>query len=191
VVPGLAALPAGFAKAVEQSPAQWVIGPRTGSKTTDFAIPSQLPPGALQTALPFKVLEVDSLRPTLQPSATLDGVTGIALHWREHLETRDGVDVLARFDDNWPAIVARGHVRYAGAWFDAPLHRALLEGAARDAGLAVAHLPVGLRVRRRGDMTFAFNFGAHTVEAPAPDHAQFVLGQRTLGTADVCAWIDA
>ncbi|BCZ82332.1 beta-galactosidase [Paraburkholderia terrae] len=191
VVPGLATLPAGFAKRVEQSSAQWVIGPRTGSKTADFAIPAQLPPGALQTVLPFKVLEVDSLRPTLQPTTTFNGVTGIALHWREHIETRDGLDVLARFDDNWPAIVARGHVRYASAWFDAALHRALLEGAARDAGLAVTHLPQGLRVRRRGEITFAFNFGATAVDAPAPDNARFVLGQRTLGTADVCAWIAA
>jgi beta-galactosidase len=191
VVPGLAVLPAGFTKTIEQSPAQWVIGPRTGSKTTDFAIPARLPPCALQSVLPFKVLEVDSLRPTLQPSTTLDGATGIALHWREHLETRDGLDVLARFDDNWPAIVARGNVRYAGAWFDAALHRALLEGAARDAGLDVTHLPQGLRVRRRGEITFAFNFGADAVDAPAPVDARFVLGQRRLGTADVCAWIDA
>jgi beta-galactosidase len=82
-------------------------------------------------------------------------------------------------------------VRYASAWFDAALHRALLEGAARDAGLAVTHLAQGLRVRRRGEITFAFNFGATAAEAPAPDNAHFVLGQRTLGTADVCAWISA
>ncbi|MGY6254741.1 beta-galactosidase [Paraburkholderia caledonica] len=191
VVPGLAVLPPGFVDTIRRSSAQWVIGPRTGSKTLDFAIPSELPPGPLQTLLPFKVLEVDSLRPSLQPSTTLGGVSGIALHWREHLETRDGVEVLARFDDGWPAVVARDRVRYASAWFDPPLHRALLEAAARDASLNPVHLPEGVRIRRRGPLTFAFNFGAQAVEAPAPANARFVLGSRTLGTADVCVWTQA
>jgi beta-galactosidase len=191
VVPSLAVMSPGFVASIEQSDAQWVIGPRSGSKTHDFAIPAQLPPGALQSVLPAKVIEVDSLRPTLKPATSLDGVNGIALHWREHIETRDGVDVLARFDDGWPAIIANDNVRYAAAWFDAPLHRALLAGAARDAGLAHRHLPQGMRVRRRGDVTFAFNFGPHSADAPAPAGARFVLGERTLGTAGVCAWIDA
>lgn len=191
VVPGLAVLPPGFVDTIRRSGAQWVIGPRTGSKTLDFAIPSELPPGPLQTLLPFKVLEVDSLRPSLQPSTTLGGVSGVALHWREHLETRDGVEVLARFDDGWPAVVARDRVRYASAWFDPSLHRALLEAAARDASLNPVHLPEGVRIRRRGPLTFAFNFGAQAVDAPAPANARFVLGSRTLGTADVCVWTQA
>jgi beta-galactosidase len=189
VVPSLAVLPRGFVEKISSSDAQWVIGPRTGSKTIDFAIPADLPPGALQAVLPFKVIEVDSLRPSLRPSTTFDGVQGIALLWREHIETSDGLDVLARFDDAWPAIVAANNVRYATAWFDAPLHRALLERAARDAGLDITALPPGVRVRRRGDVTFAFNFGEHSVDAPAPADAHFVLGERKLATADVCAWI--
>ncbi|WP_144107673.1 beta-galactosidase [Paraburkholderia sp. BCC1886] len=191
VVPSLARLPAGFVQKMAASNAQWLIGPRTGSKTEDFAIPPELPPGALQSLLPAKVIEVDSLRPTLQPATTFDGVEGIALHWREHLEARDGVEVLARFDDGWPAVIAKDHVRYAAAWFDAPLHRALVEHAARAAGLTVARLAEGLRVRRHGDVTFAFNFGPQSVDAPAPADARFVLGERTLGTADVCAWLAA
>lgn len=191
VVPSVAVLPDHWPHTIAQSTAQWVIGLRSGSKTEDFAIPPQLPPGALQNVLPVKVLEVESLRPTLKPTTTLDGVSGIALHWREHLHAGDGAEVLARFDDDWPAVVARGNLRYAGAWFDAGLHRALLEGAARDAGLPVASLPEGLRLRRRGPVTFAFNFGARAVDVPAPLHARFVLGERSLKTADVCAWIDA
>jgi beta-galactosidase len=189
VVPSLAVVSPAFAAKIANSSAHWVIGPRTGSKTIDFAIPAPLPPGALQSVLPVRVIEVDSLRPTLKPAATLDGVSGIARYWREHLEAGDGTHVLARFDDAWPAVIARGKVRYAGAWFDAALHRALLEGAARDAGLPVTALPPGMRVRRRGGVSFAFNFGPHPADAPAPADARFVLGERTLGTADVCAWI--
>lgn len=189
VVPSLAVLPPGFVAKIEQSDAQWVIGPRSGSKTPDFTIPADLPPGALQSVVPAKVIEVDSLRPTLKPATTLDGVAGVALHWREHLHVADDNDVRARFDDGWPAVIAKGNVRYAAAWFDASLHRALLEGAARAAGLDIMHLPQGVRMRRRGGVTFAFNFGPQPAKAPAPDNARFVLGERMLGTADVCAWI--
>jgi beta-galactosidase len=191
VVPGLAVFPESFAKTVAQSDAQWVFGPRTGSKTVDFAIPTQLPPGPLRSVLPIKVLEVESLRPTLRPATVIDGVQGVALHWREHVEVHAEAQVLASFDDAWPAVVAHGRIRYAAAWLDQALHRVLLEGAAHAAGLRADALPDGLRVRRRGNVTFAFNFGANAADAPAPMGARFVLGRRELDTAGVCAWIDA
>jgi beta-galactosidase len=74
------------------------------------------------------------------------------------------------------------------AWLSHGLHRAVLALAAKEAGIATQLLPDGLRVRRRGDLTFAFNFGAMQVQAPAPVNATFVLGQRQLATGDVCAW---
>ncbi|TDN61483.1 beta-galactosidase [Paraburkholderia sp. BL10I2N1] len=188
VVPGLAVITDALVQAIRRSSAQWVFGPRSGSKTAEFAIPAELPPGLLQAALPVQVLEVESLRPTLQPATSIGGVAGIAVHWREHLQPGAEAEVLASFDDGWPAVVAHDRVRYAGAWFDRALHRALLEGAARDAGIEIATLPDGIRLRRRGNVTFAFNFGPDTSSAPAPANARFVLGGRELRTADVCAW---
>jgi beta-galactosidase len=188
VVPSLAVITDELVQAIRRSSAQWVFGPRSGSKTAEFTIPAGLPPGLLQTALPLQVLEVESLRPTLQPATSIGGVAGIAVHWREHLQPGAQAEVLASFDDGWPAVVAHDRVRYAGAWFDRALHRALLEGAARDAGIEVATLPDGIRLRRRGNVTFAFNFGPGIASAPAPANARFVLGGRELRTADVCAW---
>jgi beta-galactosidase len=52
-------------------------------------------------------------------------------------------------------------------------------------------LPEGLRTRRRGDVTFAFNFGAERQRALAASNARFVLGEALLATGEVCAWVDA
>jgi beta-galactosidase len=190
VVPSLAVIDETLVQQIESSSAQWVFGPRSGSKTNGFAIPGNLPPGVLQRVLPMQVLEVESLRPSLQPATTLFDTHGIAVHWREHLRANGETQVEARFNDNWPAVVRHDRVRYAGAWFSHPLHRVLLQQAAIDAGIETHTLPEGMRVRRRGQVTFAFNFGAAPLIAPAPETATFVLGSRQLHTGDVCAWLN-
>jgi len=191
VVPSLAVIDDALVAQVERGSAQWVFGPRSGSKTEAFAIPQQLPPGALQRVLPMQVLEVESLRASLAPAVSIDGVDGIAMHWREHVRANSETRVDAQFADTWPAILTHGRVRYVAAWLSHALHRAVLQRAAQEAGIATQLLPEGLRIRRRADLTFAFNFGAQQVQVPAPPNATFVLGQSQLRTGDVCAWKDA
>ncbi|WP_321866388.1 beta-galactosidase [Paraburkholderia tropica] len=190
VVPSLAVLDDAFIAKVEQSDARWLFGPRTGSKTTHFAIPGNLPPGPLQRVLPLQVLEAESLRPTLAPALSLGDVSGAALHWREHVRANEGAQVDATFEDGWPALLSRGRVQYATAWLTHDLHRALLGAAARAAGLDTQTLPEGVRLARRGGLSFAFNFGEARVRAPAPEGAQFVLGAPELARGDVSAWRD-
>ncbi|WP_322019297.1 beta-galactosidase [Paraburkholderia tropica] len=190
VVPSLAVLDDAFIAKVEQSDARWLFGPRTGSKTTHFAIPGNQPPGPLQRVLPLQVLEAESLRPTLAPALSLGDVSGAALHWREHVRANEGAQVDATFEDGWPALLSSGRVQYATAWLTHDLHRALLGAAARAAGLDTQTLPEGVRLARRGGLSFAFNFGEARVRAPAPEGAQFVLGAPELARGDVCAWRD-
>jgi beta-galactosidase len=191
VVPSLAVIDDALVAQIERGSAQWVFGPRSGSKTAAFAIPQQLPPGALQRVLPMQVLEVESLRASLAPAVSIDGVDGIAMHWREHVRANSETRVDAQFADTWPAILTHGRVSYVAAWLSHALHRAVLQRAAQEAGIATQLLPEGLRIRRRADLTFAFNFGAQQVQVPAPPNATFVLGQSQLRTGDVCAWKDA
>lgn len=191
VVPSLAVIDDALVVQIERGSAQWVFGPRSGSKTAAFAIPQQLPPGALQRVLPMQVLEVESLRASLAPAVSIDGVDGIAMHWREHVRANSETRVDAQFADTWPAILTHGRVSYVAAWLSHALHRAVLQRAAQEAGIATQLLPEGLRIRRRADLTFAFNFGAQQVQVPAPPNATFVLGQSQLRTGDVCAWKDA
>ena len=191
VVPSIAVIDDTLVGQIENSSAQWVFGPRSGSKTIAFAIPSSLPPGALQQVLPMQVLEVETLRPTLTPALSFGDTQGVATHWREHVRANGDTRVDAQFEDIWPAVLSHGRVRYVAAWLSHELHRAVLEQAAKEAGINTQLLAEGLRVRRRGDLTLAFNFGEQQVQAPASVNATFVLGQRQLGAGDVCAWRDA
>jgi beta-galactosidase len=191
VVPSLAVIDDALVAQIERSSAQWVFGPRSGSKTEAFAIPGNLPPGALQRVLPMQVLEVESLRPSLTPALAVGGVDGTAIYWREHVRANGATRIAAQFDDEWPALLTHGKVRYVAAWLSHALHRTVLQQAAHDAGLDTQLLADGLRIRRRGNLTFAFNFGADQVHAPAPANAVFVLGQAGLNTGDVCVWKDA
>jgi Beta-galactosidase len=191
VVPSLAVVDDTLVDQIERSSAQWVFGPRSGSKTPTFAIPASLPPGALQRVLPMQVLEVETLRPTLKPALSIGDTQGEAMHWREHVRANGETTVEAQFDDSWPAILAHGKVRYVASWLSHALHREILQQAAKDAGVGTQRLADGLRLRRRGDLTFAFNFGPEQVQAPAPANSTFVLGHSLLKTGDVCAWRNA
>lgn len=191
VVPSLAVIDAALVAQIEGGGAQWVFGPRSGSKTAAFAIPAELPPGELQRVLPMQVLEVETLRPTLAPALSIEQVDGVALHWREHVRANEATRVDARFDDAWPALLAHRNVRYVAGWLSHGLHRAVLQQATRDAGITTQALPDGVRIRRRGGLVFAFNYGPHAAQAPAPANARFVLGGARLDTGDLCVWHDA
>ncbi|RVI70816.1 Beta-galactosidase C-terminal domain, partial [Sinorhizobium meliloti] len=45
-----------------------------------------------------------------------------------------------------------------------------------------------LRVTRRGNLRFAFNFGPIPAEVPAGASAEFYVGGRTLKPVDVAIW---
>ncbi|MFM7443735.1 MAG: beta-galactosidase, partial [Tabrizicola sp.] len=60
-VPCLPILPEGFVDRVATCGGQVLIGPRSGSKTAQFTIPAELPPGELQRLIALKVTRVESL----------------------------------------------------------------------------------------------------------------------------------
>jgi beta-galactosidase len=81
-------------------------------------------------------------------------------------------------------------VTFATAGFDRALLGALMMRCAREAGLDAAALPDGLRLRRRGALRFAINYGAEPRPVPAPPDATFVLGGPIVGPVDVAAWLE-
>ena len=185
LVPSLAILRPAALASFRATDAVILYGARTGSKTEHFAIPDTLPPGLLQELLPFKVTRVESLRPDM-PVPVRGEVEGAALLWREFVET--DMTPAARFDDGGGALFCEGKHHYLACAADRQLLKAALRRVARAAGLTPAALPPGLRLRRRGHLTFALNFGPGAVTVPAPDGADFVLGGRKLEAAGVAAW---
>ena len=176
VVPPLPVVPAGFAARLAASGAQVVLGPRSGSKTESLTIPDTLPPGVdLAGIMPIRVWRVESMRPGI--AVKVNGiVAGDAYHWRDFLETNDSVQIDARFADGHPAIVRHGSTRYLAALFDETLTRTLLGDVARQAGLHAHALPDGVRISRRGALTYVFNYGdvPYRIEAPG----SFVVGRQ-------------
>lgn len=166
-----------------------LFGPRSGSKTENFRIPPELPPGALQTFLPLKVVRVESLPPGLLEEA--EGAWGhFALGvWREWVETH--LPPLLRFRDGMGALFRQGRYLYLAAWPSLELLFALCQALAEEVGLRTRHLPEGLRLRRRGQVVFALNYGPEAVEAPAPEGARFLLGDRHISPQDLAAWEEA
>ncbi len=189
LLPALLAADTALARRLEQSTAQVVIGARSGSKTADFRIADGLPPGPLAPLAGLRVRSVESLRPGVDVALEGGGLQGRASAWREQVEAEAGTGVLARFEDGTPAILRRGRVRYLAGTLDQALLDSVIEGAAKDAGLATTRLPEGLRLRRRGRVRFAFHSGPGRVAVPAPAGATWLLGERELGPAGVAAWL--
>ncbi|SIQ43737.1 beta-galactosidase [Rhizobium sp. RU35A] len=185
LVPTLPILSEAALKAFEETDALILFGPRTGSKDENFAIPVSLPPGPLlQKRLPLKVAEVESMRPGLS-AAVAGTVSGTVTRWREVLET--DLNPLARFADGAPAMVTAGRFHYLAGWPE----RDLLDSVARhllaSAGLPVLDLPEHVRLRRRGDLTFAFNYGPDSFALPVAAD-KLLLGEPLLKGYDVACW---
>ena len=172
--------------AFKAAPGVVLYGPRTGSKTRSFSIPDTLPPGPLQALIRMRVAEVASQPPGLV-SPVSGALTGAMERWREHIES--DADALARFTDGKPAIVAAARHVYCGGWPDPTLLAALMKRAVADAGLTPRELPEAVRLRRRGGVTFAFNYGNQPWNAPAG--AEYLIGGPTVGPQDLAAWREA
>ncbi|MSU88892.1 beta-galactosidase [Rhodobacteraceae bacterium 2CG4] len=154
--PGLMTLPGALRQAIAAGQTTVVAGPRTNSKTEEFAIPVPLPP-----ALPGLDVVVDRVE-SLPPGAQVPLAQGGAFaHWFEHLD--GSAAVVQATADGRPAMVASGKLFYLAGWPDAAalgqMVRALCEGA----GIATEDLPEGLRLRDTAGHRFAFNYAAHPV----------------------------
>jgi beta-galactosidase len=163
-----------------------LFGPRTGSKTRDFAIPAALPPGPVAELLALRVLQVGSLRPGVTVALSGEGLEGTALRWREWLETE--LPAMLRFADGKKALVSSGNRHYLAAWTDDALLTALFARLLGIAGVPVVTLPDGVRLQRRGPLTFALNFGTEPWEAPCSDAARFRIGGRTVPPRGISCW---
>ncbi len=183
LVPSLPIIADAAERAFKAADGVVLYGPRTGSKTRHYAIPSNLPPGPVQDLLGLRVLEVSSLRPGLVE--TVKGtVSGTASRWVEHLETKS--KVLARFADKTPALVAKGKHHYLACWPDESLLGSVMKLAAKTAKLKTMTLPPHIRLRRRGNLVFAFNYGP--MNWALPRGIKPIIGKSRLTPHDFAMW---
>ena len=171
VVPGLFAWSGAAREALDAFGGLVLIGPRTGSKTEEFAIPEPLPP---DEALAIKVTRVE----TLPPGQRITCEGGGALEaWVEQLELGGTVETVIARRDGGAALVREGGRFYASGWADETLMRRFVGILAEEAGLRTLNLPDGVRVRSRGDLRIVTNYGDETVTLGEVG----VTGERVLG----------
>ncbi|MCU4653091.1 beta-galactosidase [Roseibacterium sp. SDUM158016] len=156
LVPGLVALSDPLKRALADTPAQVLLGPRTNAKTPALAIPLPLPPAL--PGLDVTVARVETIRPDM-PIA-MEGAGHVTL-WREELEGT--AEVIDRDAEGRPVTMRSGHMTYLGGWPDPDFLRHLLIRACDDAGVETSDLPPDIRVRQSGATRFVFNHGPQEV----------------------------
>ena len=157
VITGLFTWTQGMVDAIRAHDGQILIGPRSGSKTDDFAIPESLPPALPNDILGVRVTRIETLRADTPVQLTGGGSFQF---WREFLETGPEAETVLAADDGVPALVKQGNIHYLGGWPDQDLLRDILLRIADGARLITKELSEGVRLRRHGNHVFAFNYGA-------------------------------
>jgi len=153
IVPGLVVAPDDLTKRIT---GKALIGPRTGAKTPDLAIPAALPPNL--PGLDTKVAFVETLPP--DAAMPLEG-GGAFQRWREELVGT--ADVAERLTDGRAAIVRAGPITYLGGWPDPQAMTRILQSELSKVGVATDLMPQGLRRRDTAHHRFWFNYSAEPV----------------------------
>jgi len=172
-----------LARRLADSGATVLAGPRTGSKTRDFAIPTALPPDSLKALIDVTVARVESLPPGIVLAA---GNSGQVTGWMEDVEAGSAVETRIALDDGrglWFA-VAKAH--YLAGQVDDGLLRRVLADVATAAGLSPRDLGPDVRLERRGNFNFLFNYGPE----PVTIAHDLLIGQNPVPPAGVAIWRD-
>ncbi|PPD41508.1 MAG: beta-galactosidase [Methylocystis sp.] len=157
LAPGLFAASEDFVAALKTADIV-LLGPRTGSKTFDFQIPAQLPPGPLRALVDLKVTRVESLRPGA--SIRAHGLPGAFERWREWVEPGPNAGVEAVAADGEPALLRQGGRYYLAGWPDEALLDALTSRICGEAELPNLALGPDLRIRDCGPLRYLFNYAS-------------------------------
>jgi beta-galactosidase len=186
-IPSLPIVDAAFVEELRKSGAIALFGPRSGSKTASLTIPPELAPGALKGLVPLTVTHVESFPADYrEPGVFNDGAVAGRV-WLEHVETalaplssrNDGVGFLYREEKTFYLTTVPDHAFLA----------ALFWSILNESGVAISPVDPDIRLRRRGDLLFAFNYGPEPRDVSAlADGASFVLGDWLVEPAGVAAW---
>ncbi|CAN0601256.1 unnamed protein product, partial [Ectocarpus sp. 12 AP-2014] len=177
IIPGTVFVSDALVQKVCDSDTRCLVFARSGSRAADFSIPSQLAPGSLQRLLPLRVSAVDSMRRGAQRSFDWEDRPYAVERWYETLET-DLEPRLRLKDGSGLWYTHEGH-HYLNGITSADFSALVLEEMLVEAKLPYEKLPEGLRLRRRGPLTFAFNFSPETREFK-PDNQSLLLGHHSL-----------
>lgn len=184
-IPALFSWPNSLRQAITATSAKIIIGPRTGSKTEDFQIPSDLPPNLSKSLLDITVTHVETLRPDL-PLPIANHADAHLTLWRDHLEVGSASQICFETSDDTPALIQQGHLYYLAGIPDDGFYDLLMAKILKDADLSCLSLPDGLRIRDNGNHKFILNYSDQTYDlSQLGITGAYLLGQSLLPPADV------
>lgn len=191
VVPCLPILSDNFIERCKASTAEFIFAPRSGAKTREFFLPENLPPGLLQTLIPIKVLSVETLRKGISEPLIYGDKTFESQRWSESLELlSDEVSVVANLSNGEAAVVKNGNYTYLATLTDVEFIKELIRRYCRDLDIPFSDLPPDVRLRKRGDLNFAFNYSDACQTIPTAPGVDFLMGAKQLLPRDVAVWRD-
>jgi beta-galactosidase len=184
IVPGLFAFGEAMIAALRATDACVLIGPRSGSKTVNFAIPDDLPPNLPADLLDLRIARIDSLPPGAGLAS--DSGQGSAMVWREFCEPGGRCKVAGKLQDGTPWLLAQDKMRYLAVWPDAVLAGKLLRDLAAECGIAARPMPQGVRMRETAKHCFVFNYGDVSVDlADLKLPGQLIVGEAVLAPSGI------
>ncbi|EPX80982.1 beta-galactosidase [Litoreibacter arenae] len=154
--PGLMHMSDDLKAALTQSGTQVLLGPRSGARDADMAIPVPLPPN--MPGLDVTVSYVESLRPDMSIALASGGHIQL---YRDVLE--GSATTVEQTDTGEPVVMTNGAISYVGGWLDQEALRRVIGSACEQAGVPTLDLPDGVRLRDCGAERFWFNYTDQTV----------------------------
>src|SRR5258708_11049682 len=131
--------------------------PRSGSKTPDFQIPSNLPPGPLQELFPMRVVRVESL-PEFEPiPVTWRGANYQCRYWSEQVQTQ-ATPWITSANGSGIAFTHEAFT-YLATIAEQSLLDAIVEDIISHTGLPTILFPKDLQTLVRRNLRYFFNYG--------------------------------
>ena len=187
IAPSLPIVDQAFVDRCKASSAQFIFGPRAGAKTSEFGYPDSLPPGLLQQLIPIRVLSVETLRADCTEDLSWNNQQYQSSSWREQLDAAH-TKVLARYEDNQPAVVSEGRFTYMGTLTDREFLLDFFQHYCRQADIPIYRFGADIRVSQRGNLLFAFNYARQPQALPLDAQAEIILGHATIEPHEVTVW---
>ncbi len=186
IASGLTFLNQTFVENLAKSPATILLGPRVGSKTSDFQIPENLPPEHLQTILNFQVQGVE----TTPPEITIPLKENPNFHftsWREYIEIIDPkIKVKLTTNDNNPALIEKGNLSYVTGIPNKDLMEKIIDNQLKKAKLSSLTLPDSIRLVKTNDYLFFTNYGGQARSLKKLIHnKKIVLGEEKISPSSI------
>ena len=181
-----------FAFALAASNVHVLLGPRCGSRNSNFQAPEDSPPGAFRQLIDLKVRRVESLPDWHSEPVAYRGLTYQVAGWREWVES-DELAIARFLAPPWPdspAILQNQRVTYLAMLPEDGFLRQVMRDALERADIACEPTGDSLRIMRRGSLGFAFNFGNQAVRLEGKSDREFLIGSSDVGGVDLAVWLE-